>query len=116
MAYVHVGAAASFIAPRCNNRGGKAADPYKHSKGHSKHKFTHHPNSSHDAPSTSRDMATVSKTGPMITVGPQQLKVLRQIPPVRSEPPRANKAKDEVTQRVTSSWCIRGPMDGTRHL
>jgi hypothetical protein len=40
--------------------------PYRHSK----HEFTHHPNSSHDAPSTSQDtVATVSKTDPMIVVG-----------------------------------------------
>jgi hypothetical protein len=50
-------------------------------KGCSKHEFTHHPNSSHDAPSTLKDMATVSKTGPTIVVGLLQLRVLRQNPP-----------------------------------
>jgi hypothetical protein len=59
-------ATTSFIAPWCNNRGDKAMGPYRHSK----HEFTHHPNSSHDAPSTSQDtVATVSKTDPMIVVG-----------------------------------------------
>jgi hypothetical protein len=24
--------------------------------------------------------------------------------------------RDEVTQRVASSWCIRSPIEGTRHL
>jgi hypothetical protein len=39
-------------------------------KRHSKHEFMRHPNSSHDVPSTSWDMTTVSKTGPMIAEGP----------------------------------------------
>jgi hypothetical protein len=38
-------------------------------KGHSKHIFTRHPNSSHDVPTTLKDTTTVSKTGPMIVVG-----------------------------------------------
>jgi hypothetical protein len=40
-------------------------------KGRSKHKFTHHPNSSHDTPATPQDMVTISKMGPMIVVGLQ---------------------------------------------
>jgi hypothetical protein len=75
------------------------ASPYRRSK----HEFTCHPNSSHDAPSTSWDMITISKTGPMIVVGLQQLKVLSQNPPVGSESARANRARDEATQRVSSS-------------
>jgi hypothetical protein len=46
-------------------------------KGHNKHMFTRYPNSSHDAPATPRDTVIVSKTGPTIAVGLQQLKVLR---------------------------------------
>jgi hypothetical protein len=42
-------------------------DPYKRSK----HMFTHHPNSSHDLPTTSWHMATVSKIGPTIVMGLQ---------------------------------------------
>jgi hypothetical protein len=34
---------------------------------------------------------------------------------VGSELPRATRARDEVTQRVASSWHIRGPIEGTRH-
>jgi hypothetical protein len=40
-------------------------------KGCGKHEFTHHPNSSHDAPSTSRDMTTISKIVPTIVMGLQ---------------------------------------------
>jgi hypothetical protein len=79
------------------------------------HMFTHHPNSSHDALATPWDMATISKIGPRNIVGLQQVRVLTQNPPVGSVPPRVNRAKDKVTQRVASSWCIRGPIEGTRH-
>jgi hypothetical protein len=41
-----------------------------HCKGHSKNEFMRHPNSSRDTTSTSWDMATVSKMGPMIAKGP----------------------------------------------
>jgi hypothetical protein len=53
--------------------------------------------------------------GPMIAVGLQQLRVIRQNPPVGSEPPRAIRPRDKVTQRVASSWHIRDPIEGTRH-
>jgi hypothetical protein len=68
----------SFIALWCNNRGGKAASPLAGIvKRCSKHKFTRHPNSSHDMPSTSWDMAIVSKSGLMIAKGPTMLRVPR---------------------------------------
>jgi hypothetical protein len=66
--------------------------------------FTHHPNSLHDAPSTSLDMETVSKMGPTIAKGLQMLRVLMRNLPVDSEPPRATRARDEATQGVASSW------------
>jgi hypothetical protein len=71
-----VGATTSFIAPWCNNRGGKAAALAGAIKRGSKHEFMHHLDSSHNAPSTSRDMTTISKMGPMITEGPAMLRVL----------------------------------------
>jgi hypothetical protein len=55
-------------------------------------------------PSIMKDMATVSKTGHTIIVGLPKLRVIRQNPPVRSAPPRANRARDIATQRVASSW------------
>jgi hypothetical protein len=51
----------------------------------------------------------------MIVVALQQLRVHRQNPLFRSALPRANRVRDEVTQRVASSWCIRGPIEGTEH-
>jgi hypothetical protein len=66
-------------------------------KGRSKHEFTCHPNSSHDVPSTSWDMTTVSKMGPKIAMGLQQIRVLRQNPPFGSPPPQVNRVRDEVT-------------------
>jgi hypothetical protein len=84
-------------------------------KRRSKNEFTSHANSSHDTPSTSRDTSTVSKMGPMIVEGPATLWVLRQNPPVRSEPYRATRARDEATQRVAIIWRIQGPIEGTRH-
>jgi hypothetical protein len=53
---------------------------------------------------TTRDMITVSKMGPTIVVGLPKLRVPRQHLPVGSMPPRANKARDKVTQRMISSW------------
>jgi hypothetical protein len=43
----------------------------------SKHEFTRHPNSTHDVPSTSCYMATVSKTGLTIAEGAATLSVPR---------------------------------------
>jgi hypothetical protein len=77
--------------------------------------FTCHPNTSHDVPATSRDTTIVSKMGPMIVVGLQQLRVQRQNPPAGSTLPRANGARDEATQRVANSWHIPDPIEGPRH-
>jgi hypothetical protein len=60
-------------------------------------------------PSTARDMATISKMGHMIAMGLPKLRVLKQNPLDGLAPPRANKVRDKVTQRVASSWHIRGP-------
>jgi hypothetical protein len=46
-------------------------------KRHNKHEFTFHPNSSYDAPTTSWDMATVSKMGPVIAERSAMLRVPR---------------------------------------
>jgi hypothetical protein len=43
------------------------------------------------------------------------LKVPSQNPPVGSEPPRATRVRDEVTQRVASIWRIQGSIEGTQH-
>jgi hypothetical protein len=77
--------------------------------------FTRSSYSSHTLPSTTRDMTTVSKTGSMITVGLLKLRVLRKNPPVGSAPPRADRARDNATQRVGNSWHTRGPIEGICH-
>jgi hypothetical protein len=56
-----------------------------------------------------RDVKTISQIGPMIVEGPRKLRVLRQNQPVGSEPPRANRARDKMTQRVANSWHFVGP-------
>jgi hypothetical protein len=55
--------------------------------------FMCHLKSSHDAPSTSRDMTTISKMGPMIVEGPVNT--------------QGSKAK--VTLGVAHSWHLLGP-------
>jgi hypothetical protein len=75
--------------------------------------FTCLSESLHDVPATSRDMVNISKMGPMIAVGLQQLRVQRWNPPIGSEPPRANRARDEATQRVANSWHTWGIIEGT---
>jgi hypothetical protein len=47
------GASTSFIAQQCNNEEPKRKALTGTVKGHGKHEFTCHPNSSHDVPSTS---------------------------------------------------------------
>jgi hypothetical protein len=71
--------------------------------------FTHLPVSSHVMPVTSRDAATISKMGPTIIVGLLKLRVLRQNLSARLAPPRANRARSKVTQRVANSWRYLGP-------
>jgi hypothetical protein len=53
-----IGVTTSFIALRCNNRGGKVAGLHRRGK-----------KAQYDAPSTLKDMATISKTGTMIGMG-----------------------------------------------
>jgi hypothetical protein len=59
--------------------------------------------SSHTMPSIVRDTTTVSKMGHTIVVGLLKLRVLRQNPPVRSIPPRANRVRDKATQRMDNN-------------
>jgi hypothetical protein len=53
--------------------------------------------------STTWDMAIISKTGPTIVMGLPKLRVLMQNPSVRSAPPKANRARDKETQRMTNN-------------
>jgi hypothetical protein len=71
--------------------------------------------SSHTTPSTPKVMAFVSKMGHTIVMGLPMLRIQRQNPSVGSEPPRATRVRDEVTQRMPSNWRIRSPIRGTRH-
>jgi hypothetical protein len=71
--------------------------------------------SMHTTPSIVRDTTTVSKMGHTIAVGLPMLRVRRQNLPVGLEPPIATRVRDEATKRVANSWCIRSPIEGTRH-
>jgi hypothetical protein len=44
-----------------------------------------------------------------------KLRVRRRNPLDGSEPSRSTRARDKVTQRVASSWCIRLTIEGTWH-
>jgi hypothetical protein len=44
-----------------------------------------------------------------------KLKVHKQNPLDRSEPPRVTIARDEVTQKMASSWHIWHPIEGIQH-
>jgi hypothetical protein len=66
--------------------------------------FTCIPYSSHITPSIAQDMTIVSKIGPMIVVGLLKLRVRRKNPLVELAPPRANRERDKMIQRVASSW------------
>jgi hypothetical protein len=78
--------------------------------------FTLLPYPSHVMPVTiAPDMTTISQMGPTIVEGPKKLRVLSQIPPDGSAPPRANIVRDRVTQRVANNWHFLGPQHGTRH-
>jgi hypothetical protein len=60
---------ANFIAPRCNNRGGKAVGLRRHGKKAQYKWFYASSDSLYDTPFTSWDTTTISKMGPTITVG-----------------------------------------------
>jgi hypothetical protein len=53
--------------------------------------------------------------GPTIAMGLLKLRVLRKTPLVGTALPRVNRARDKVTQMVTSSWHTRGPSEEIRH-
>jgi hypothetical protein len=48
------------------------------------------------------NMATVSKTGPIIAVGSTKAQGLKAKPINESEPPRATRVRDEATQRMAN--------------
>jgi hypothetical protein len=87
---------ASFIAPWCYDRGGKAVGPYQARRAH------------YDSAGYGNHI----EMGPMILTGLPKLRVLNQNPPVGSATPRANKVRDKATQRVASSWRYLGPHRG----
>jgi hypothetical protein len=94
----------------------KRLGPLRHSKGPSKLSLPTSP-----TPCTSRQLQQqgIQKLYPQRA--PRWLGVLlklmvhRRNPLDGSKPPRVTKARDEVTQRVTSSWRIWCPIEGTRH-
>jgi hypothetical protein len=72
-------------------------------------------NSSHDMPYTSWVYGqAISETGPTIAMGSAKAQGSNVKPVNGSEPPRATRASDEVTQRVAMRWNIRSPIEGTR--
>jgi hypothetical protein len=73
------------------------------------------PDSSHDVPSISWDMTTVSKMPPTIVEGSAEAQGLKANPSVGSKLPRATRAREEATQRVASNWRIRSPIEGSQH-
>jgi hypothetical protein len=78
--------------------------------------FTCLPISTHVMPATiAQDMTTVSKMGLTIAVGLPKLRILRQNPPPELGPPRGNRARDKVTQRVVGSGATQDFIEGTRH-
>jgi hypothetical protein len=84
-------------------------------KRHSKNKLLHHL-----TPRTTRPLyhgirQSYPKWVSRLPWGLPKLRVQRQNPPVGSEPPKATKERDEATQAVASSWCIRSPNKGTQH-
>jgi hypothetical protein len=51
----------------------------------------------------------------MVGGGLLKLRDQRQNPLDGSKPLRGTRARDEATQRVASSWCIRIPIEVTQH-
>jgi hypothetical protein len=92
----------SFIASRCNNRGGKAAGLRRHGKKAQQKQLYASSDSSRDAPYISRDMATISKMGPTFAMGSTKAQGSKTKFINGSEPPRATRARDEVTQRMAN--------------
>jgi hypothetical protein len=56
-----------------------------------------------------------SKWAQRLMWGLSKLRVRRQNPPIGSEPLRATRSRDKVTQRMASNWCTRCPIEGTQH-
>jgi hypothetical protein len=73
--------------------------------------------SSHDAPYTSREYGqAVFETGPTIDMGSVKAQGSKAKPVNGSKPPRATRARAKATQGVASSYCIRSPIEETRHI
>jgi hypothetical protein len=106
-----VGATAYFIVSWCNNQRGKAAGLHRRGK----NIFMHH-----STPRTMRPMRhgirqPYLKRVPRLPWGLPNLRVRTKNPSIRSEPPRATRARNEATQRVANSWLTWCPIEGTRY-
>jgi hypothetical protein len=71
-------------------------------KRHNKNDFTRHPTPHLTHPIHRGNMATISKMGPTIAVESDKAQGLDAKPVDRLEPPRATRARDEVTQRMAN--------------
>jgi hypothetical protein len=87
------GATASFIAPRCNNLGGKATGLHRHGKKAQQKWAYASPDCLYDAPSTSWDTAIVSIMGPTIAVGSAKAQGLKAKPTSRVRATQSNQSK-----------------------
>jgi hypothetical protein len=88
----------SFIAPQCNSRGGEAARFRRRGKNDLTRHLT--PHTIH--PICRGNTATISEMGPTITVRSAKAQGSKVKPVYGSEPPRATRVRDEVTQRMAN--------------
>jgi hypothetical protein len=84
-------------------------------KRQSKNDFMHHQTSRTMHPICHGNMATVSKTGPTITVGSAKAQGSKVKPVYGSELPRATRVRDEATQRMTNILAHPVPHLGAWH-
>jgi hypothetical protein len=84
-------------------------------KRHNKNVLTRHPTPRMMCPLHHGIQQQYPKQVPQLLWSLAKLRVQMRNPPVGSEPPRATRARDEMTKSVASTWCIRSPIEGTWH-
>jgi hypothetical protein len=109
---LHKSYQASFIASQCNSRGGEAVKLHRHGKRCSKNDFTRHPTPHMMHPISRGNTATIAKMDPTIAVGSVKAQGSKVRPDYGSEPPRAIRARDEVTQSVANILVHPAPHRG----
>jgi hypothetical protein len=109
---LHMSYQAGLIAPSCNSREGEAVGFHRHGERSSKNDFYASSEPSHDAPYTSWEYGNCIRNRSHDCIGSTNAQGSKVKLINRSEPPKATRTRDEVTQRTANILAHPVPHQG----